>query len=150
GEVVDGDDRGAGAGKRERVLEVGQAGPEPSQRARHRRRHAQRLRAGPNLHRLDALRNEVWPARDRSKTEIAPGELRQAAQQVLAVRLAARPLAPEDVRVQDHERGHAAASRYTTAVARATSAQLNARARSRPRRTSSARRRSASSMPAAI
>ncbi len=126
-------------------------GAEPAERARNSVQHSHLLQARRNVHGLDAGRDELGTPGQRRETEIVAGERRQAREQILDVGLVARPLPAEHVGVDHDERSaHEAASRYTSAVRRAVSAQSNARARSRPARTSSSRRVAASSIPSAI
>jgi hypothetical protein len=55
------------------------------------------------MYRLDALRDEVRPARDRCETKVV-GDRRQRAEKLLDVRLVSGSLPSEDVRVDHDER----------------------------------------------
>ena len=69
---------------------------------------AQAMRSDPasarlELDRLDAVRDEVGPARDRGEAELVAAQRRQQAEQVLDVGLVARALPAEHVGVDDDE-----------------------------------------------
>jgi len=59
GEVVEGDHAASGVGERQRMLEVGELGPQPPQQPRQRERHPQLLRARREQQRLDPGRDEL-------------------------------------------------------------------------------------------
>ena len=111
-EIVDGHDRRARARDRERVLEVRERGAEPAERAWDGPEHPRLLHPRGHVHGLDPGRDEVGTTGQRGEAKLVTGEGRQVSQQVLDVRLVARPLPAEHVRVDDDERrAHAAASR---------------------------------------
>ena len=83
--------------------EVRQRGPEPAEHARYADRHAELLRARTQDDRLDAVRHERGIARERSDAKVGC-RLRQCAQELLDVRLVARPVTAEHVGVDEHER----------------------------------------------
>ena len=148
GEVVDRHDGRARAAERNRVLRVHERGPEPAQRARERPHHPQLLRARGELHGLDAVRDQLRVPGDgrepQARARRRPG---QRPEQVPDVGLVARPLAAEDVGVDDDQRH--ASSRQRSSTRSAARRQVNMDARARPISASASRRRSASSMPAA-
>jgi hypothetical protein len=82
------------------VHEVREPRTKPRERARHRPRHAQLLRARRQHDRLDPLGDERCVARQRRDPKVA-GERRHRAEQVLDVRLVARAAAAEEVGVED-------------------------------------------------
>ncbi len=109
-EVVDCHDAATRAAERDRVLEVRDRGIQAPQEPGQGRRHAPDLAARLQLHRLDPVRDEVGPSRDRGEAEV--GDARELAQEGGDVGLVAGSLPPEHVRVDHHERSaHAAASR---------------------------------------
>jgi len=59
------------------------------------------LRAGGELDRLDARRDEVGPSRDRRKLQVG-GDERELAQEIEHVRLLPRAVSTEHIRV-DHD-----------------------------------------------
>ena len=93
------------------MLEVGEIGLETRERARHRPRHAQLLRAGRHLDGTDALGNELGPARESGEAHAVAREAGEVVEEILDVRLVAGPLAPQDVGVDENQRGHPSASR---------------------------------------
>ena len=99
---------------------------EPPQQARHRHRHAQLLRAGRQMDRLDAVGDESRVAGHRRDSQIVR-HVRQLTEQLHDVRLVAGASPAEHVRVDEHQGlvAHAAASRYTCTVAAATASQRN-------------------------
>ena len=138
----------ARARQRERVDEVGERGAEAAEQPRHRERHARDLAPGGQLDRLDPVGDELGPARDRRQPQVGRRGGGELAQQRADVGLVARALAAEDVGVDHDERlAHAAASRYTATVSRATLPQSKARARAMPSGRSSSRRSIASLRP---
>jgi hypothetical protein len=92
------------------MLEVGERRPEAPQQTRHGGGHPEFLEPRLQLHRLDAVRDEVWPASDCGEAEVVARDRRQPPEQILHVRLVAGALAAEDVGVDDDQRRHAAAS----------------------------------------
>ncbi len=101
---------GQGQRERQRVLEVCERGPQPAERAAAPPRHPQLLRDGAELDRLDAVGNEVGPARDRGEAEVLAAELREAGEAGSHVGLVAGALPAEHVGVDDDEQRHATAS----------------------------------------
>ena len=106
---MDRDNRGARAPQRQGVLEVDEGWAQLRQGARHRPRHPQLLEARWHVHRLDAVRDEVRPARERGEAKAGRGS-GQVTQEVEDVRLVAGAPATEDVGVDDDE-AHPATSR---------------------------------------
>ena len=85
--------------------------PQPAEHQRHAHRHAQLLQARRQPDRLDAVRDEFRVARDGREAKSVSGA-GQRAQQLLDVRLVARSVASEHIRIDNHERiAHPAASR---------------------------------------
>ena len=121
---------GQGHAERERVDEVRERGAEAAQQARDGERHARDLAARGQLDRLDPGGDEVGAAGDRRQPQVARRGRGELAEQGADVGLVARALAAEHVGVDhDERRAHAAASRYTATVSRATLCQSKARAR---------------------
>jgi hypothetical protein len=109
-QVLHGEHGGDTEAERERMDEVRELRPDPAQKERDAHGHAELLASGGELERLDAFRDEIGPAGDRSEAQVGRGR-RQRAQQVLDVRLVAGSLTSEHVCVDDDERwGHATSS----------------------------------------
>ena len=73
-----GDDGRAGAGERQRVLEVREGRAEAAEQARHPEGHPGDLAAGLELDRLDPVRDEIGAPRDSREPEVRrTGELAQ-------------------------------------------------------------------------
>src|SRR5437667_853958 len=141
------------------MLEVRQRGSDAPQQPGDAPGHSQLLELRLELDRLDPVRDELGPAGDRAEAELLAPQGGQPPEQVLDVRLVAGPLPAEHVGVDDDERldgallghvrgltpdmAHPAASSYTRHVSAATRSQVNMRARSSPRATSSSRREKA-------
>jgi hypothetical protein len=109
GEVVHGQDGHADGPKRQRVLVMAEPRPHVTQEPRELPRHAHLLGARGKLDRLDAGWNPVGVPCHRSEAEVwcHRGQL---AEEVLDVRLVARPLPSENVGIEK-DVDHAAASR---------------------------------------
>jgi hypothetical protein len=74
--------------------------------------HPRLLESGRNVHRLDAVRDEVGTTGEGREAKVVAGEIRQPPEEVLDIRLVARALPAENVGIDDDERPcHAAASR---------------------------------------
>src|SRR6185295_16432391 len=126
-----------------------EVGAQPSERERHRGRHADFLAPGAEQMRLDPSWDEVGPACERDDPQVAaePAEL---AQKVHDIRLVTGAAAAEDIRI-DHDRArHPTARSYDATTAAVVAPQPNAPARARPAARSSSLRPSARSIPAAI
>ena len=101
-----GDDRGARAVERKRVLEVAEIGPQSAQEPRQLPGHAPLLAARGQRERLHAVGNQLGTAAHRNEAK-AVGQGRQLAQEVLHVGLVSGALAAEDVRVDQYQGAHA-------------------------------------------
>ena len=107
--------------------------PHPAECSRERPGHAELLRARAELVRLDAGGNELRVPGDGDEANPGPrGERPELAEEVERVRLVARPLPPENVRIEGHDLH--ARSRQIATTASAARSQVNSRARARPGR----------------
>jgi hypothetical protein len=113
-EVLDGEHRRARQRRRDRVDEVREQRTQAAEEPRHRPQHAELLHARVELDRADALRDEIRPARDGGDVEVAG----KRTQQLTHIGLVARPVATEEVGVDDD---HAAAASYAASSRRADS-----------------------------
>ena len=138
---MDRDDRRAGQRERQRVLEVAERGAERrGAAAAASAPSAAPATSVPSSHGLDSLGDELGVPRDGGEPKAGRRrERRQLAQEVEHVRLVARALAAEHVRVDDDERRHAS-SRQTRSTRRRPRAHEYVRARSSPSARSSSRR----------
>ena len=112
-EVVDHDDRRARRANGDGVLRVYESGTTPAEQPRQRPEHPQLLHRRLQHERLDPLGHELRMPSGRADPEAGGARERaELAQEVPDVRLVARPVPSQHVRVDDDQRlAHASARR---------------------------------------